>query len=326
MRLAAAILLASLSSCAENAPSMLEPAGPGAERVEELWWPLLWISVAVFAVVLFLIALSLRRRGRLGEPLDRTEARWGEPFIVVAGVLVPWIILASVFVVSLRVMRALARAGEDSVLTIEVEANMWWWEVRYPNGAVTATEIHIPAGERVLVRTTTADVIHSFWVPQLQVKVDQIPGRETDLWLEADKPGVYRGQCAEYCGLQHAKMLFSVIAEPREEFEAWVAHMAQPAGEPATPSALLGREVFMSSSCFGCHAIRGTPASANLGPDLTHLALRRTIGSGILPNTRENLTRFILNPQSAKPGATMPPTSLSPDELEALLDYLTQLD
>jgi cytochrome c oxidase subunit II len=320
-----ALPLIFLSACSANAPSILEPAGPAATRVEGLWWFLFWISVVVFLVVLALMLLAVRRRGRIEDPIADEEPRWGEPFVALSGVVIPWVILTIAFVISLGVMRQLAAAEESPDLTIEVEGRMWWWEVRYPNGAVTSTEIHIPVGERVRVRLTSADVIHSFWVPELQVKIDQIPGRENELWLQADRAGRFRGQCAEYCGLQHANMIFTIVAEPRETFEEWVDNETQPASEPGG-AALRGRDVFMNSSCVGCHAIRGTEAGAGLGPDLTHLAGRSTLGSAILPNTRENLSRLITDPQRVKPGVTMPPTSLSAGELNALLDYLEQLD
>jgi cytochrome c oxidase subunit II len=310
-----------LGACAAaEAPSILEPASSAAAKVEGLWWLLFWISVVVFLFVLALMVLAVRRRGRIEDPIVEEEARWGEPFVALSGVVVPWVILTIAFVISLGVVRQLATAEESEDLTIEVEGRMWWWEVKYPNGAVTSTEIHIPVGERVRVRLTSADVIHSFWVPELQVKIDQIPGRVNELWLQADKPGSYRGQCAEYCGLQHANMIFTVIAEPRADFEAWVANEAKPAVAAGT-----GSEVFMDNSCVGCHAVRGTNASARLGPDLTHLASRSTLGSAILPNTRENLATLITDPQSVKPGVTMPPTSLSSEELDSLLDYLQQL-
>ncbi len=316
--------LAMLGACASDAPSVLEPAGPAAASVERLWWLLFWISFVVFLIVLALMVRALRGRGRIEDAVDDSEVRWGEPFVALAGVVVPWIILTVAFIISLGVMKELATAEESEDLTIEVEGRMWWWEVRYPNGAVTATEIHIPVGERVRIKLTSADVIHSFWVPELQVKLDQVPGRVNELSLQANKPGRYRGQCAEYCGLQHANMIFTVIAEPRAEFDAWVANEAKPT-VTAAGSALRGRDVFMDNSCVGCHAVRGTEAGAELGPDLTHLASRSTLGSAILPNTRENLARLITDPQSVKPGVTMPPTSLSSDELNDLLDFLQQL-
>lgn len=316
-----ALPLAMLGACAADAPSILEPAGPAAASVERLWWLLFWISAVVFFIVLALMVRALRDRGRIDDPIDDSPVRWGEPFVAVAGVIGPWLILTFAFVVSLGVMKQLATAGETDDLTIEVEGRMWWWEVKYPNGAVTSTEIHIPVGERVRVKLTSADVIHSFWVPELQVKLDQIPGRVNELSLQADQPGRYRGQCAEYCGLQHANMIFTVVAEPREVFDAWVAGEA----EPAAAGGSRGLDVFLDNSCVGCHTVRGTEADADLGPDLTHLASRSTLGSAILPNTRENLARLITDPQGVKPGVTMPPTSLTDNELDALLDFLQQL-
>ena len=302
-----------------RSPSILEPAGSAADRVESLWWFLFWVGAIVFAVVVILLLVSLRRRGRIEDPVDLSETSWGERFVAVSGVALPWLILTGAFVVSVVAMRELTARASDTALEIEVIGHMWWWEVRYPNGAVTANEIHIPSGERVRLRLTSADVVHSFWVPQLQVKVDQIPGRENELWLDA-RPGRYRGQCAEYCGLQHANMIVQVVAEPRAQFNAWLANEARPATAGGR-----GEEVFVSNTCAGCHTIRGTEAAAVSGPDLTHLAARETIGAGVKPNTRENLSELITQPQRIKPGMSMPPTSLSSEDLNALLDYLAGL-
>lgn len=304
---------------------MLDPSGPAARRVAGLWWLLLAISAVVLLVILILLGMSWRK-GRLSEDdtIDRSEVTWGERFIVVAGVVIPSIILVAVFLVSLRDMDALSAPDGDPALTIEVVARDWWWEVRYPQaGAVTANEIHIPSGQPVRVLLTTGDVIHSFWVPRLQVKKDAVTGDRNELWLEADTPGRYRGQCAEFCGLQHANMVFWVEADPPDEFEEWLALEARPVGETDVPD---GEQIFLSSTCAGCHAIRGTPADSQVGPDLTHVAQRETIAAGILANTRSNMARWILDPHSIKPGVTMPPTELSAEELTALLDYLESLD
>lgn len=313
-------------ACSSKSPSVLEPAGPGAAEVVPLWWLMFWISSAVFLVVVVLIGLSLRRKGGIGEPLIEEEGRWGNRFVLTAGVIIPFVILSGVFLLSLTVMKNLAARGEESTVAIQVDGRMWWWDVKYSNGARTANEIHIPVGEPVRLKLTASDVIHSFWVPQLQVKVDMIPGKTNELWMEADKPGRYRGQCAEYCGLQHANMVLYVVAEPRPQFEAWLANESSPAGEPAGANAMRGREVFVENSCLGCHAIRGTEATSEFGPDLTHLAKRETLASGIIANNRENLERFITEPGMVKPGDTMPPTSLSPGDLAALVEYLGQLE
>jgi cytochrome c oxidase subunit II len=319
-----ALLVASgfaFTAC-EGSPSVLDPAGPAARRIEGLWWLMFWISVAVFLVVVGFLVVAMRRSKRHLElpQVDKADVPWGDWFIAIAGVFIPAIILGGVYLISLGHMDELSKAGEDTTQTIEVVAHNWWWEARYENGAVTANEIHIPTGERVKVKLSSSDVIHSFWVPQLQVKIDNIPGRETELWLEADEPGRYRGQCAEFCGLQHANMAFFVVAEDPSDFDEWLSSEvadATGAGE--------GEEIFLGSSCAGCHAVRGTEADATLGPDLTHLAQRETIAAGTLANTRANLRRFITDPQEVKPGVGMPPAELTDEEIELLLEYLEQL-
>jgi cytochrome c oxidase subunit 2 len=305
----------------------LDPSGPGAARIERLWWVLFWISSIVFAVVVFLILYSLRRARRdLTSDIDLDDTGWGDRFIAIAGVAIPVAILLGSFVYSLGEMNALATDDdESSTFAVEVVSHNWWWEVRYPNGAVTANEIHIPTGERIRITLTTADVLHSFWVPRLQAKMDHVPGTENEMWIQADEPGIYRGQCAEFCGLQHAHMAFFVEAEAPDDFDAWYENEAATASTPADPTTQRGLDVFMSSSCVGCHAIGGTDASSAVGPDLTHLAARRTLFAGRLDNTRSNLERIILDPQAVKPGVGMPPTELDQDDLEALLDYLESL-
>jgi cytochrome c oxidase subunit 2 len=327
----ATVVLLAGAACSDGAPSILEPRSDAGRKVEGLWWLTFWTSVVV---VLFVTAFIVRavRRGRKAAPeeaedgIDKRPVPWGEPFIVIAGLVVSGAILAGTFAVSLRAMNALADPPGRPVLTIEVIGRNWWWEARYPNGAVTANEIHIPAGRAVEVKLSTADVIHSFWVPQLNVKQDQVPRMDNRLWLRADEPGRYRGQCAEFCGLQHARMVFWVEAQPPAQFDQWLAREASAAREPLAPLAVRGRDIFLNSSCAGCHAIRGTSAAGTLGPDLTHLASRETIGAGLLLLQRDSLSDFIRNAQHAKPGASMPPTEVSEDELAALVDYLMGLE
>jgi cytochrome c oxidase subunit 2 len=314
-----------MPACGGEPPSTLDPKGPGAERIADLTYLLLWISAVVFVVVTIGLVVSVMRGRRKTDDVDKREVRWGGPFILISGGVIPALVLAGVFAVSVRDQALLSKAADDSVMTIDVVGHLWWWEARYPNGAVTANEIHIPAGETVRLRLTTDDVIHSFWVPQLQAKTDMINGHVNYMWLNADEPGRYRGQCAEFCGLEHAKMLVYVVAEPRRSFDRWLANEALDVAAPFTPTAEEGERVFLEESCAGCHAIRGTDAQETLGPDLTHLATRETLASGIVPNTRANLEELILHPQSVKPGITMPPTTLDDDELAALLEYLEQL-
>ena len=326
VRICVPLLLLLVSCSAGDPPSILEPAGPAAERVERLWWPMLWISVGVFVVVAGMLVFAIfRARNGADTSLIRTPVRWGDPFIAIAGVFIPALILGGVFLFSLSEMNGLASDGAEADLTIEVIGHDWWWEVRYPNGAVTANEIHIPVGEPVRLELTSADVIHSFWVPELQVKTDQIPGRVNESWLQADSPGRYRGQCAEFCGLQHTNMVVYVVAEDPDDFEEWLDHEASDAMEPASDFAQRGQELFMESSCVGCHAIRGTEADSDLGPDLTHLMSRETLGAGVLPMNVKALSHFVSDPQGVKPGNTMPPPELKTDELEAVLTYLNGL-
>jgi cytochrome c oxidase subunit II len=320
------VLTAALTAgCAGNPPSALDPKGSGAERIADLTYLLLWISAVVFVIVTLGLAASVLRGRRKTDAVDKRDVRWGGPFILVSGGVIPALVLAGVFAVSVRDQALLSKAADEAVITIDVVGHLWWWEARYPNGAVTANEIHIPVGETVRLRLTTDDVIHSFWVPQLQAKTDMINGHVNYMWLDADEPGRYRGQCAEFCGLEHAKMLFYVVAEPRPTFDEWVDNEALDVAAPFTPTAEDGERIFLDGSCAGCHAIRGTDATETLGPDLTHLATRQTLAAGIVPNTRDDLEELILHPQTVKPGITMPPTTLTEDELDALLEYLEQL-
>jgi cytochrome c oxidase subunit 2 len=283
---------------------------------------MLWISTVVFLIVVgFLVKAMLRGKRDGYDTLDRSEPRWGEPFIAIAGVFIPALILAGVYVYSLREMNALSEAGSNPSMEIEVVARNWWWEARYDNGAVTANEIHIPVGETVRLQLRSADVIHSFWVPELQAKTDHVPGHDNYMWLQADEPGRYRGQCAEFCGLQHANMVFYVVAEEPTDFEAWLDNEA----EDAQTTGSEGEQIFVNASCAGCHAIRGTEATGSLGPDLTHLATRRTI-AGVLENDADDLRAFIDDPHPFKPGVSMPPTELSDDEIDAVVEYLLGLD
>ncbi len=308
-------------------PSALDPQGPAAANIANLWWLLFWLGTAVFVIVtalLLFIVFTHRRPGEmmapdLRAPEHRTWIWWG-------GVIFPAIILSLTLFFTLRSHIALAYPPTPPALTIEVIGHMWWWEVRYPDHEVTtANEIYIPAGQPVNIRLTTNDVIHSFWVPELNGKIDMIPGKTNTLWLQAAEPGIYRGLCTEFCGLQHAKMQYLVIAVPPNAFAQWVEAQRQPAPAPTDETTRLGQQIFLGSACVYCHAIRGTNASGQLGPDLTHIASRRTLGAGILPNNRGTLGGWTINSQHIKPGNRMPPMNLSGAELQALLDYLATL-
>jgi cytochrome c oxidase subunit II len=298
---------------------VLSPDGPAARSIAGLWWPMLVAATAVFAFVAGMLLVAAARGRRKTDEDAQRALPWGEPFIVIAGVVVSGAVLVGFFLFSLGRMQALADGGRRTDLSIDVIGHDWWWEVRYPNGAVTANEIHMPTGRRVRFVLTTDDVIHSFWVPPLGPKTDMIPGQTNRMWLEASKPGVYRGQCAEFCGLQHANMIIRVVAEAPADFDRWMAEQSQPA------AALPGQRLFESQTCAGCHEIRGSGAAGQVGPDLTHFGGRATLGAGVLPLTDENLRRWISDPQSVKPGAVMPPTTLPPAELDTLIAYLKAL-
>jgi cytochrome c oxidase subunit 2 len=239
--------------------------------------------------------------------------------VVVTSALFVW---SDIFVIK----STAAPTPGSTALTIEVTGRQWWWEVRYPGtSAVTANEIHIPVRTRVNVIGRSDDVIHSLWVPELNRKIDLIPGRVNRLLLDADKPGIYTGQCSEFCGLQHAHMTVSVIAQSKPAFRAWLANMSRPARSPTTAAGRAGRAAFLGSSCADCHTLRGTSAHGDVGPDLTHLATRRGLAALTIPNTRDELRKWIEDPQSIKPGAKMPAVPLSGSELDDLTTYLEGL-
>lgn len=311
-----------LTACEQDSPSALDPNGPGAAQIASLWWVIFWIATAIFVIVVGFLAVAVLRGRRSQVRVDR-DIPWGERFIVIAGVIIPSVILIGVFVLSQIDLSTTSK--EDPTMTVEVVGRLWWWEARYPNGAVTANEIHIPAGQPVRFKLLSEDAIHSFWVPRLQGKVDHIPGRVNYLTLEADEPGRYRGQCAEFCGLEHAKMAFYVVADSPERFQSWLEEQTRPAEEPSGAAAE-GEKVFLTTTCAGCHAVAGTSADADIGPDLTHIGSRGTLAAGTIPNTRANMAEWITDPRAIKPGALMPPTELTGEQLDALLDYLEGLD
>jgi cytochrome c oxidase subunit 2 len=302
---------------------MLEPKGPVAGQISWLSWVFFGLGTAIFLGVLGYLGLALfRKRGeRTDEGDERIRRR-----PVIWGAVLTVVILILLFGLSLNVMRALAEPETD--LVIDVTGYQWWWDVRYPEqDFATANEVHIPVGKPVLLRLRSVDVIHSFWVPELAGKMDLIPGRTNTMWLQADQPGVYLGLCAEYCGDQHAKMQFVLVAEPEREFTAWLERQQQPAPIPEQGSLEFeGQQIFLGSGCVYCHNIEGTNASGTVGPDLTHIASRRSLGAGILANNPGNLAGWIVDPQRIKPGNQMPPMDLTGEELQAVLAYMATLE
>jgi cytochrome c oxidase subunit 2 len=214
---------------------------------------------------------------------------------------------------------------------IKITGHQWWWEVKYENEAepgktmMTANELHVPIGRAVRLELTSSDVIHSFWVPNMHGKKDLVPGHPTEMWLRATSPGRFRGQCAEFCGLQHAHMRLTFVAEVPEQFDRWMQTQSAEPPMPVRPDAAHGREVFFATQCMMCHAISGTNARATVGPDLTHVGSREMLAAGAIPNTRGYLAGWIANPQNIKPGVRMPPSELAADDLNALVEYLESL-
>ncbi len=307
--------------------STLESASHASHEIVRLWWGMTIGAGIGFAVVCGLLALGWWRRGRVGLPFgggDRAATGW----ILGLGVAAPVAALVALFVWSDVVVidsTAAPRRGSTR-LTVDVVGHQWWWEVRYPGtGAVTANEIHIPVGERVLVVATSEDVIHSFWVPELNRKIDMVPGRRNTVLLDADRAGVFRGQCAEFCGLQHAHMAFLVDADPPARFRAWLAAQERPAAAPASAAGRAGMRVFDRAPCADCHRIRGTSAAGGVGPDLTHLASRSSIAAETLPLTAASLADWIREPQHVKPGNRMPDVRLSAGDVTRLVAYLGSL-
>jgi cytochrome c oxidase subunit 2 len=279
--------------------------------------------VLVIAGVIFLVvaagviysSVRYRSRGATAEP----RQIFGSRKLEVLWTVVPLAIMIGLFVITVRAM-ILIDAPQESGQTpdLTVAGHQWWWDARYPNGAVATGDIHIPAGRRLLVRIESTDVIHDFWAPELARKMDAVPGRPSYIWLQADAPGTYTGACSEFCGAQHAWMRFRVIAEPEADFDAWLQRQTQSPPEP-TGIAAEGARLFRAKKCADCHS----PAAK--GPDLAHIATREFLGSGISRNTPENLALWLTNPQAAKPGNRMPDTPLSASDRDALLAYLESL-
>ena len=311
---------------------VLDPAGSQAAHIAGLWWITVAICAAVFVAILVALLVALRRAPRATPqtppditPLHAPEKR---AVSVVVGALALSIVGLSVLLVaSVGVDRALAQLPLNDAVNLEITAKQWWWDVHYddadPSRAFsTANEIVVPVGRPVLVKLKADDVIHSFWVPNLHGKKDLIPGRIATTQFIADRAGTYRGQCAEFCGLQHAFMAFIVTAVPPEQYERWADAQRKPAAEPSGDAAKHGRDLFLSGTCMMCHAIQGTPANAHKGPDLTHVASRATLAAGTIPNTAERLAAWISDPQKIKPGVNMPSHHVAREDLDALVAYV----
>jgi len=327
-----ALSLALLTGCGHPG-SMFAPGGPAAENLAHLGWFVFVLFIVVAVIMWVLLGWSvLRRRGTFDEhaPVD---VGGGQPWILIGGFAIPFVILAAVFVIGLDAMTEFPLEGPHETVPadIRVTGHRWWWQVNYIKGQMdqqvaTANEIHIPVGRPVDIDLTSDDVIHSFFVPRIHGKVDLIPGQTNRIRIEASQPGVYRGQCAEYCGAQHAHMILIVVADPPADYEAWRARQIARAEEPATDQQRRGQQLFLSKACVLCHTIRGTLAAAKVGPDLTHIASRQGIAANMLPNNEANLEAWVTHAQSLKPQAAMPDVNeFTGQQVRDLVAYLEQL-
>ncbi len=313
----------------------LDPAGPQALHIEHTLFLIFWITSIVTVIVLTVLAVGVIRQHAKGEipapfevhPQVERRATWIVGSAIGLTAILLFVMMISSFITSHRT----AVLADSPALKINVYGHEWWWEVEYPNDEQpyrivrTANEIHVPAGAIVDIHGTSRDVIHSFWAPNIHGKKDLLPGYWNDLTLEVDQPGTWRGQCAEFCGLQHAHMAFNIVAQSRADFANWYLAQLQSADEPQTPQTIHGRDVFLAHPCVMCHTIRGTSAGSTVGPDLTHLASRSTIAAGTLANNTGNLAGWIANAQSIKPGCRMPPNPMPANDLNDLVAYLESL-
>jgi cytochrome c oxidase subunit 2 len=302
-------------------------AGPLAARIDHLWWVLVAITSAVFIAVVVALVFAVRsgREGR-GRTIPSTSIVRN----ISIAVAITVVVLFGVLIASASTGRAITGYHSNDPVAIEVTGHQWWWEVQYvtnpPSDRVTtANEIHIPTNRAIHIELRSDDVIHSFWVPNLQGKIDLIPGRTNNIWLQADRPGTYYGPCAEFCGTQHAHMALVVVAEPTADFDKWFSAQHASAPPPSTDETMRGLAVVEQGPCGLCHTIRGTSAGASSAPDLTHIASRLTLAAGTLPNNRDNLTRWLAHTQQIKPGSKMPNSGLSSEELPAVVEYLETL-
>jgi cytochrome c oxidase subunit II len=326
------------SGCAGK-QSALDPAGVQASQIGALWWWFFAVCAGVYAVAMLFMVLPLFGRRTADAPVQ-TDSPVLSPdarkqrrltMIVSGAVLLTVLILFALAISDFRTQRALGALRSDPhALKIKITGHQWWWKVEYPdpipsNMVTTANELHIPVGRTVSIELLSSDVIHSFWVPNLHGKKDLVTGHPANITLRADRAGTFHGQCAEFCGLQHAKMKLTVVAESPAQFASWLKSQQQPAAVPLTEAQQRGYALFMSLTCVLCHNISGTPANGMTAPDLSHVASRPRIAGASVENTASNLVQWIVDPQHFKPGVRMPQHNLAANDLHALVEYLEHL-
>jgi cytochrome c oxidase subunit 2 len=307
---------------------MVEPASKQSHDIALLWWWMLGAGSIVFFGAVALLWMGYLRRGTRGLPFFGNRESVAEGMVLMFGIAIPVVVLVTLFGVSNIYMIGETAPPRPSTTRMEIHVigHQWWWEVRYPGtDVVTANEIHIPTHTRVDVLATTDDVIHSFWVPELNRKIDMIPGMHNRILLDAGRIGEFRGQCAEYCGFQHANMSFEVFAQRPAAFRAWLVAQERAAAKPSGSMQQAGYQQFMSDQCASCHTIAGTQARGTIGPDLTHLATRVGLAAEEIPNKPRDLAAWLRNPQHIKPGTRMPDLGLSSTQISELVAYLDSL-
>jgi cytochrome c oxidase subunit 2 len=328
-RLCLCVLLAAPLACCGGWQSALDAHGTAAISLKQLIILIVAVCSVVWMLVMIVLIAALWRR-REAQPAPPPPRRERRMTVAVTGAVVATVVVISTFtLVSFFATHALSVAGNDD-LTIRVRGLQWWWGVEYVGASPserfeTANEIHIPVGRNVRIKLEGLDVIHSFWVPSLAGKQDLVPGRSNEITIRAERPGVYRGQCAEYCGMQHAHMALLVIADTQSDFDAWASAQRGSAVQPADEESATGLQTFLAKPCAACHTVRGTAASGTTGPDLTHVGSRRFIAAGLFETTRGSLAAWIADPQTIKPGNNMPAVPLTPEELRTLSAYLASL-
>jgi cytochrome c oxidase subunit 2 len=321
------------AGCGGN-QSSLNPAAQESQSISNLWWFFCIVLLVIYVVVLIVAAMALlrRRRQKQTEPIlvpeEGTERRMR---VVVSGAVgVTVVVLFVLLICDFATGRTINTPADLQPVKIKVTGHQWWWEIQYqdptPSQMVTtANEIHVPVGKLVEFLLQSTDVIHSFWAPNFNGKKDLVPGHPTTISFKAQKAGTYGGQCAEFCGAQHAHMRFVIMLQPQAEFNSWLSSQRASAAEPADGNQERGKQVFLTSSCVMCHTIDGTPARGRVGPNLTHVGSRPALAAGTVPNNIGHLSGWVLDPQSIKPGVKMPQNNLSPDDLKALVAYLEHL-
>ena len=322
-----AFAVLALAGCGSNGQNTMAPASPQEHRISILFWIMLAGTTIAFAILLTFLILGYFHRQRRGLPFGASD-KVGTGVVIGLGVATPIVLLIALFIYSDVFVNKTtsAPAPASTSRTVAIRGYQWFWQATYEGtDARVPDDIHIPTRTRVDVPVSTADVIHSLWVPELNRKIDTIPGTNNSIVIQANRPGAYRGQCAEFCGLQHAHMALMIYADPPAKFRKWLANQAAPARTPTTAEEKRGRQIFLSQACSGCHTIRGTSAQGRIGPDLTHVASRPDLAGLAFKNTRANLIAWINDPQKVKPGVKMPDLHLSMADIRSVVTYLESL-